>query len=130
MRRVRKSLILLVGLALFLAACGGGATPQATPVPEAQITLTTHPNPPAVGDIELVFDVADREGQPVTGANVDVIADHTDMGGMTMHGVATEQGNGRYAITAGFSMAGKWVVTVQVKNAALDYRTDLELQIK
>ena len=128
MRRLRKSLWIV--LAIALTACGGAATPEATPPPELKIRLSTNPNPPTVGDVELVFEVIDQEEQPVTGANVDVIADHTDMGGMTMHGIATEQGNGRYAITAGFSMAGKWVVTVEVENAALNYKTDLELQIQ
>jgi hypothetical protein len=124
-------LTLLIGLALVLAACGGAAqaTPTAIPAP-VQIKLTTNPDPPAMGPIEMVFTVVDRQGQPVTGANVDVIADHTEIGGMTMHGVATHQGNGQYAITANYSMSGKWLVTVQVKKDDLDYRQDIDLQIK
>ncbi|HEX7974206.1 MAG TPA: FixH family protein [Anaerolineales bacterium] len=124
-------LTLLVGLVLVLSACGGSAqsTPTPTPAP-VQITFTTDPNPPATGPIEMIITVVDRQGQPITGANVDVIADHTKMGGMTMHGVATHQGDGRYAITANYGMSGKWLVTVQVKTGELDYRQDIDLQVK
>jgi len=125
------TLILLVGLSVVLSACGGAAqsTPTSTPVP-VQITLTTNPSPPAMGPIEMVFTVVDQQGQPITGANLDVIADHTEMGGMIMHGVATDQGNGQYAITANYSMSGKWLVTVQVEKDDLDYRQDIDLQVK
>lgn len=78
----------------------------------------------------MVFTVVDQQGQPVTGANLDVIADHTVLGGMIMHGVATEQGNRHYAITANYSMSGKWLVTVQIKNDDLDYRQEIDLQVK
>ena len=124
-------IVLVVGLSIFLAACGGAVTqtPTATPAP-ATITLNTNPNPPAVGDVELVFMVVDDQGQPVSGADFDVIADHTDMSGMTMHGKATDQGNGNYAILTNFSMAGKWMLTVQVRKAALDLKQDINLEIK
>lgn len=124
-------IVLVVGLSIFLAACGGAATqtPTATPAP-ATITLNTNPNPPAVGDVELVFMVVDDQGQPVSGADFDVIADHTDMSGMIMHGKATDQGNGKYAILTNFSMAGKWMLTVQVRKEALDLKQDINLEIK
>lgn len=124
-------LILTVGLSLFLVACGGGAT-QA-PIPTAgpvTITLTTNPDPPVMGEIELLFTVVDEKGQPVSGVDFDVIADHTDMSGMTMHGKASDQGNGNYAITTNFSMSGNWKLTVQVRKDGLDYKQDLDLVIE
>lgn len=122
---------LLVGLALVLVACGGAgqATPTPTPGP-VQITLTTEPDPPTMGPIEMVFIVVDQQGQLVTNANVDVIADHTEMRGMIMHGVATHQGDGRYAITANYSMSGKWLVSVQVRAEGLDYQENIDLQVR
>lgn len=124
-------IVLVFGMSIFLAACGSAATqtPTATPAP-ATITLNTNPNPPAVGDVELLFLVVDDQGQPVSGADFDVIADHTDMSGMIMHGKATDQGNGNYAILTNFSMAGKWVLTVQVRKEALDFKQDINLEIK
>jgi hypothetical protein len=130
-----RSLILIVitaSLAIFLTACGGSNSsvqPSATPAP-ATITLTTNPNPPTAGDVELRFTVMDDKGQPVSGADFDVIADHTEMGGMIMHGKATEQDNGTYAIKTNFSMPGKWKLTVEVRKGELDFRQDLDLTIK
>ena len=88
------------------------------------------PDPPVVGDVLLYFNVVDDQGQPVTGAEVNVMADHTDMSGMTMQGNATDQGKGIYAITTNFSMAGQWKITVQIKNEALDYKQDIDLNIQ
>lgn len=124
-------IVLVVGMSIFLAACGGTATqtPSETAAP-ATITLNTNPNPPTAGDVELLFTVVDDKGQPVSGADFDVIADHTDMSGMTMHGKATDQGNGNYAITTNFSMVGNWMLTVQVRKEALDFKQDINLEIK
>lgn len=124
-------IVLVVGMSIFLAACGGTATqtPSETAAP-ATITLNTNPNPPMAGDVELLFTVVDDKGQPVSGADFDVIADHTDMSGMTMHGKATDQGNGNYAITTNFSMVGNWMLTVQVRKEALDFKQDINLEIK
>jgi len=47
-----------------------------------------------------------------------------------MHGKATEQGDGVYAITANFSMDGNWKLTVQVKKDNLDYQMDIPMVIK
>lgn len=123
-------MVLAVGIGLILAACGGAATqnPGATSPPGA-ITLSTIPDPPLVGDVELVFKVIDDQGQPVSGADFDVIADHTDMSGMTMHGKATDQGDGTYAIKTNFSMAGNWKLTVQVRSEALDLKQDIDLVV-
>ena len=131
MRPMFLALGLLLGLSLALAACSGASQPAATPSPApVQITLSTDPNPPSMGPVEIVFTVLDTQGQPISGADVDVIAGHTEMGGMTMHGKATDQGNGKYAITANYSMPGKWLVTVQVKKENLDFKQDIKLQVK
>ena len=131
MRPMFLALGLLLGLSLALAACGGASQPAATQTPApVQITLSTDPNPPSMGPVEIVFTVLDAQGQPVSSADVDVIASHTEMGGMTMHGKATDQGNGKYAITANYSMSGKWLVTVQVKKEDLDFKQDIDLQVQ
>jgi len=116
---------------LLLAACASNKPQEpASEPPSTSISLVTNPDPAQVGDVELRFTVTDASGQPVSGADFDVFADHTDMAGMTMHGKATEQGNGVYGITANFSMAGNWKLNVQVKKGDLDYKQDFELQIQ
>jgi hypothetical protein len=94
------------------------------------ISLTTNPNPPQSGNVELIVTVNGAGGQPIPDADVYVFADHTEMQGMNMNGKATAQGNGRYATTADFSMPGQWKVTVQVKKAPLDVTQDFNLDLQ
>ncbi|MBE2199505.1 MAG: FixH family protein [Anaerolinea sp.] len=78
---------------------------------------------------ELCVSIA--HGRPVDDADVFMIADHTEMRGMTMTGPATAQGNGRYAITADFVHGGTWRVTIQINqdgtNVALE---DFDLAVR
>jgi hypothetical protein len=110
-------LALAVG-ALLVGACAAPA-PTATPAPAGlpEITLTTTPDPAAsTGETELVIDVKDASGQPLSGA---VVALTVDMSGHgmsdAMQGEATDQGNGRYATKVPFNMAGDWQITVEVR---------------
>lgn len=131
MGKLRITVILTIAVVVLLTACSTAAPaaqPTASPV---TIQFATKPEIAQAGDVELNFRVLDSTGQPLSGADVDVIADHTEMGGMIMHGKATEQETGLYSIKANFSMAGKWKVTVQVqKDNSLDYKQDIDLQVK
>jgi hypothetical protein len=131
MRLTLVTLTLLGVLAGALSGCG--ATPSPSPSPAAAgptIALSTNPDPPTSGDVELIVMVNNAQGQPISDADVYLFVDHTDMQGMGMNGKATPQGNGRYAITAGFEMAGNWKVTVQVKKSPLDVAQDFTLVLQ
>ena len=119
-------------LSVLLAACGAGAT---TSAPESagkpvNIEVETNPNPAAMGDIELVLNIQDSAGTPIEGATVDVTATHLDMTGMDMSGAATEQGAGKYAINANFSMSGNWKLKVYVRKEGLDYAEEIDLPVQ
>ena len=123
-----------VVLAVVLAACGGSAQPAA-PVEsgsssQVNITVESNPSPAMMGDMELILIITDGDGKPIEGATVDVSADHTDMTGMGMSGLATEQGGGRYSINANFSMSGNWKITVYVRKDGLDYKEDIEFKVQ
>lgn len=123
----------IVLLAIFLAACGSGSA--ATPTPQdsgkpLNIKVDTNPNPAAMGDIELILNITDASGDPIEGATVDVTAIHTDMTGMDMSGAATEQGAGKYAINANFSMSGNWKLKVYVRKEGLDYSEEVDLPVQ
>src|SRR5574338_1235718 len=109
---------MLVVLSVWLAACGTAKTPEATRV--VNVALSTSPSPAIVGDVELILTITGENGELLEGATVDVSADHTDMTGMGMSGLATEQGEGRYSINANFSMSGNWKITVYVRKGELD----------
>jgi uncharacterized GH25 family protein len=120
--------------AVVLAACGSSAQPAA-PVEsgssnEVNIQVESNPSPAMMGDMELILVITDGNGNPIEGATVDVSADHTDMTGMGMSGLATEQGAGRYSINANFSMSGNWKITVYVRKEGLDYKEDIEFKVQ
>lgn len=131
MRKMIFISMFIVASAL-LAACGGTTAPaDATSVKSVTIKVETDPNPAMMGDMEVVLIITDADGNPIEGAKVDVSADHTDMSGMGMSGLATEQGGGRYSIKANFSMSGNWKLKVYVRNnEGLDYSEEIDLQIQ
>jgi hypothetical protein len=131
MRQFIFASLLLVILSVFLAACGSPATsaPQTSDKP-VNIEVETNPDPAAMGDIELILNITDASGKEIEGATVDVTATHTDMTGMDMSGAATEQGSGRYAINANFSMSGNWKLKVYVRKESLDYSEEIDLLIQ
>jgi len=122
---------MFVLLSTLLAACRSAATPaDNTSSKPVNIAVSTKPNPAAMGDIELVFIITDAVGNPIEGAKVDVSADHTDMTGMGMNGPATDQGGGKYAINANFSMSGNWKLKVYVRKDGLDYKEGIDFKIQ
>ena len=122
---------LLVALSVLLAACGSGAAPaDTTSTKQVNIKLETNPNPALVGDVELLLTITDANGKPIEGANVDVTADHTDMMGMGMSGLATNQGGGNYSIKANFSESGNWKLTIYVRKGELDYKEDIKFVVQ
>ena len=122
---------MLVLISILLAACGSAATPaDATPAKPVNIKVETNPTPAMMGDIELILTITDANANLIEGATVDVSVDHTDMTGMGMSGLATEQGGGKYAINANFSMSGNWKMTVYVRKDGLDYKEEIEFPVQ
>lgn len=130
---MRKAIFIsmLVVISTLLAACGSAATPVSTTSSKpANIKVETNPTPAVMGDMELVLTISDADGKPIEGATVDVSAVHTDMTGMDMSGVATDQGGGRYSIRPNFSMSGNWKLTVYVRKEGLDYKEEIDLPVQ
>jgi uncharacterized GH25 family protein len=121
----------LVIVSILLVACGGAATAaNATPAKAVNIKVESNPNPAMMGDAELIFIITDADGKPIDGARVDVSADHTDMMGMGMNGSATDQGDGKYAVNANFSMSGNWKLKVYVRKDGLDYQEEFDFKVQ
>jgi len=126
---LRKWITTIFILSILLSGCASLATPAKPQAETVNITLNTNPKTPLVGNNEIILEIQDPNGQPLTGAKVDVSADHTDMSGMIMNGLATEQGRGQYAITADFSMSGTWKITVTVQKDDLEIKRDFQMII-
>jgi hypothetical protein len=118
-------------LLVLTTACGSvEATADSVSSNPVNIKVETRPAPAVMGDMQVILTITDASGSPIEGAQVDVSADHTDMTGMKMGGAATDQGGGRYAINANFSMTGNWLLTVTVRKGDLDYKEDIKLTVQ
>jgi uncharacterized protein GlcG (DUF336 family) len=130
--RMRNTLMITAVLSLFafvLTACGAPAAPATQAAPQVTIKLQTNPDPAKVGEVQLILNITDQNGGAITGAKVDVSAEHPSMSGMGMSGVASEQ-DGKYAIKAKFSDSGDWKITVYVRKDGLDVKQELPLLVK
>jgi hypothetical protein len=133
----RNTLIVTVFLIVVALAGACSAPPAAAPTPassgQPEIAVSTNPNPPnSQAETELVIDVKDASGQPLTGATVNLLADMMGHSMGLMQGQATEQGNGRYATLVPFSMSGDWKVTIEVRDSQnnLLLRQDVVLPVQ
>lgn len=134
-KRTRKHCIALLILLLFgSVACGGGKeemAPGASTTDEINISLTTNPNPPASGQVQVIVTLTDVAGQTIDNADVYILGGHTEMGGMNLEGEAVGQGNGRYTFRADFSMSGDWLVTVEVRDVGTEtIRQEFDLPVQ
>ena len=136
MKRLSVALGVAVLGGVLAAGCGGGEQNTGTsnmpmPAPAAQapaaapatgnveVTLTTQPDPPKMG--ETTFEAMVMQGgQPVMDADVSVELFMAAMPSMNMpemkNSVALKhEGNGRYRGTGSVMMAGSWDATVSVR---------------
>ena len=142
--KVLLAVIVLAGLTM-VAACGGGSqeTPatETMPMPAAaaqapaaapatgnvEVTLTTQPNPPKMG--ETTFEAMVMQGgQPVTDADVSVELFMPAMPAMKMPEMKSStplkhEGGGRYRGAGNVMMAGSWDATVSVKRGGQEIGT-------
>ena len=133
MRRFSMALGVAVLSSVLTMACGRSeesttATPPAAQAPAAstdkpagnvEVTLTTQPDPPKMGETTFEAMVM-LGGQPVTDADVSVELFMAAMPEMKMaemrNTVALKhEGGGRYRGTGNVMMAGNWDATVSVK---------------
>lgn len=135
MQRNKPIVAMLLIVVVLAGACS--APPAAAPTPassgQPQIAVSTNPNPPnSQAETELLIDVKDASGRPLTSATVNLLADMMGHSMGLMQGQATEQGNGRYATLVPFSMSGDWKVTVEVRDSQnnLLLRQDIVLPVQ
>lgn len=110
---------LLLLLTVALAGCGTTQQPANAETGGLVIELTTKPDPPVAGQVELIVTLMDSSQQAVEGAAVNLLASHSSMANMLTQKQATSIGNGQYSTIFDFSQGsqGDWRVTVEVRNA-------------
>jgi len=94
---------------LLLVACGGR---QNQPGNDTGVVVTAQPESTAVGETMLTVTLTDANGQPVSGATVQVRGDmsHAGMTPVLRTGMPAEPGV--YSVPFEWTMAGDWIVTV------------------
>ena len=108
------SLCLLVILAsLMLSGCRRESSLD--PAPGYEVELIVLPTPAVVGHAHLELELTDPEGQPVQGASISARGDMTHPGMTPVLAEATELGGGRYSVPFEWTMAGDWIVTIEVE---------------
>jgi len=70
-------------------------------------------NAPKAGDNALQITVTDAQDKPVAGAKITTTVAMTSMDMGTTHPAVKDMGNGKYAATVNFGMAGPWRVKVK-----------------
>jgi hypothetical protein len=110
-----KTVVLLALAVVLLLGSGCGRESQGAAAAKAHISLTAIPFPAAVGDSRLVIQVTDLAGKPVSDARLSVKGDMTHAGMVPV--LAESQAGdkeGYYNVPFEWTMAGDWVVTVEV----------------
>jgi hypothetical protein len=95
---------------LLITSCSKPAGP---PVFVA-IAHTISPEPARVGPALIALKLADRSGQPVTGAKIAIEADMSHAGMSPRFADAKEIEPGRYLAHLEFPMAGDWAVLLHI----------------
>jgi hypothetical protein len=121
----RHVIWLAIGLMLVL---GAGCRPSASDVPGAEADLTLQPDPPTVGDNQVILALTDEAGAPIENADVRLEGNMNHAGMKPSFADLQEVEPGRYAGTLDFTMGGDWFILVTAKlpdGRTLDRKIDV-----
>lgn len=106
---MKKVGILLVIL-ILLAGCRRAGQGD---LPNVGVNVTVNPNPPPVGQATVTVTLSEANGQPITGAKVELEGNMTHAGMPPTQAQPQEVSPGRYEAPLDFSMAGDWFILVR-----------------
>lgn len=96
-----------------------------------QLSLAVDPDPPQPGPATFTLQVKDRNGQPVTEAQVRMSMDMTNMRMGPQTPQMVDLGSGKYQARADFDMGGPWRVNVDVsKDGQAPASAYFDLQVR
>ncbi|MGH9771844.1 MAG: efflux RND transporter periplasmic adaptor subunit [Candidatus Acidiferrales bacterium] len=111
---------LQAALGAFVPPPPGAGVAGAMNAPQANVELTTEPNPPHKGTNTFSVKLADSNGAPISGAEVSVTLVMPAMPAMGMAAMRTavplsDKGNGMYEGSGQLESGGTWQVTILAK---------------
>lgn len=107
-------LTILSLLAVMLAGCIQPASP-ANSDSNVEIILSVEPDPPIMGESELIVMLKDADGAPIPNAEVEVQGDMSHAGMAPVIRAMGETEAGIYHAPFEWTMGGDWFVTVTAK---------------
>ena len=97
-------------VSMLFTSCEKRAASQPLLTIESEIT----PQPPRVGATSITLRVADASGQPLTGARIRLEGNMSHAGMRPVVSEANESEPGRYQARLEFTMAGDWVLLINL----------------
>lgn len=97
-------------LILILMGCSRGAKD----LPDIGVDLAFSPQPPQIGPETVTVVLNDADGQPISGAGVELEGNMSHAGMVPVLAQAVEMAPGRYQAELEFTMGGDWFFLVRV----------------
>jgi hypothetical protein len=113
-------------LLLLLCLTFSGCRQAGRDLSDIGVNLTLNPNPPQVGQVMVSLTLSETDGQPISGAKVELEGNMTHAGMAPVISQAQEVGPGQYEAPLDFNMAGDWFILVR---AVLPDGRKLERQV-
>lgn len=101
-------------LSLCLLAVIATACHSAAPPPDIKVQYELAPQPPRVGSDIINLKLTNKNGEPISGARIELEGNMTHAGMSPVMSEAHEVEAGKYRGTLELSMAGDWIVLVNI----------------
>jgi hypothetical protein len=112
-RQFRVAIFAAIILLVAGAACSRGDEGETVSPEDITINMTVEPEPPTMGPATITFVLTDKDGDPVSGATLEIEGNMTHAGMQPVFDDITEVEDGRYVTqNFQFTMGGDWIITV------------------
>ena len=107
-----RIVFLVLSTILLIAACQPAEEATGVERTDIEMTFAVEPDPPNVGDSNLIITLMTADGEPVEGAIISAQGDMDHEGMEPINGEGSEDGAGVYRIPFQWTMGGGWIVDV------------------
>ena len=107
-----RIVFLVLSTILVIAACQSAEEAAGVERTDIEMTFAVEPDPPNVGDSNLIITLMTEDGEPVEGATISAHGDMDHEGMESVEGEGNEDGAGVYRIPFQWTMGGGWIVDV------------------
>ena len=111
MLKIRLNYLFMIVIFGLLSACGGRNSAQTN---TSNYDISIEAGSTSVGKTNLMVTVKNQDGSPVNDANVAIKGDMSHAGMQPVLGESSSAENGVYSIPYEWTMAGDWIVTIDV----------------